>query len=130
MATSTELDLEIESALNEIGIARDAAAAPLTFTAAAIAASDEQSRGQFRANLPQIPGGFATVRAGLLSASALFGATAKALAQFQDVRATQITQDQMELAREFAEAACKLKLSQLHSVPVSATGVKEGLVCA
>lgn len=128
--TSTELDLEIESALNQIAIARDAAAAPLRFTAAAAAASDEQSRTQFRANLPRIRGGFATVRDGLLGASALFGATAKALAQFQDVRATQITQEQMELAREFAEAACKLKLAQLHGVPTSAAGVNEGLVCA
>lgn len=125
-----ELEREIESALNEIGIARDAAAAPLRFAPDAAAASDEQSRGQFAANLPQIRGGFATVRDGLLSASALFGATAKALAQFQDLRATQITKEQMELAREFAEAACRLKLAQQHGVRPDDAGVREGLVCA
>ena len=130
MATSTELVREIQSALTEIAIARDAAAAPLRFTPDAAAASDEQSRGQFLANLPQIRGGFATVRDGLLGASALFGATAKALAQFQDVRATEITKEQMELAREFAEAACRLKLAQQHGVSPSNAGVREGLVCA
>ena len=130
MAISTELAREIQAALNEIAIARDAAAAPLRFAADAAAASDEQSRGQFLANLPQIRGGFGAVRDGLLSASALFGATAKALAQFQDVQATEITKDQMLLAREFAEAACRLKLAQLHGVSPSSAGVREGLVCA
>jgi len=126
----TELELEIESALNEIAIARDAAAAPLRFAPDAAAASDEQSRGQFVANLPLIVGGFQTVRDGLLSASALFGATAKALAQFQDVRATQITKEQMELAREFAESACRLKLAIRNNKRPDETGVNEGLVCA
>ena len=126
--TTTELDREIEFALNEIVIARDAAAAPLRFTPDAAKASDEQSKSQFKANLPRIKGGFASVREGLLAASALFGSTAKALAQFQDPRATQITKDQMELAREFAEAACKLKLAEQHGV--ATPGVAEGLVCA
>jgi hypothetical protein len=130
MPPTTELEHEIQIALNEIAIARDAAAAPLRFNPAAAAASDEQSRGQFEANLPQIDGGFATVRDGLLAASALFGATAKALAQFQDVRATDISVEQMELAREFAEAACRLKLAQRHGVRPSDAGVREGLVCA
>jgi hypothetical protein len=129
MPVTTDIEKEIEAALAEIVIARDAAAAPLTFTEEAAEASDETSRSQFRANLPLIPGGFASIRKGLLSASALFGSTAKALAQFQDVRATEITLSQMELAREFAEQACRLRLGEARGKDPATVDVSDGLAC-
>lgn len=121
---------QIEDALREIVIARDAAAAPLRFTADAAAASDEQSRGQFQANLPSIKGGFAgDVRKGLLEASALFGAIAKAIAQFQDIRAIEINTEQMELARAVAQKACRLRLADATGKRLDELSPTEGLVC-
>ena len=129
MPLTTDIEKEIEAALAEIVIARDAAAAPLAFTEEAAEASDEMSRSQFRANLPLIPGGFASIRQGLLAASALFGSTAKALAQFQDIKATEITLTQMELAREFAEQACRMRLGEAKGKDPSTVDVSDGLAC-
>src|SRR5688572_10179488 len=123
-------DQQIEDARRQIVIARDAAAAPLTFSAAAAAESDEQSRGQFRASLPSIRGGFSgDVRDGLLKASALFGAIAKALAQFQDVRAAEINVEQMRMARAVAQKACRVRLADMTGKRVDEVSTAEGLVC-
>jgi hypothetical protein len=125
-----ELEAQIESALKEIVIARDAAAAPLKFSSDAAALSDEMSRGQFRASLPLVSGGFtSSVREGLLAASALFGSVAKSLAQFQDIRATEINKEQMQLARAVAERACKLKLAEVKQKHPDTVDVSDGLLC-
>jgi len=124
------LEPEIADALAQIVIARNAAAAPLVFAADAAAESDERSVGQFRATLPGVPGGFLTVRDALLHASALFGALAKTIAQFDKPVATEITLEQMRIARTAAERACKLQLATIKNKPIESVSVSDGHICA
>ena len=125
----TDLDSQIASALGEIVAARNAAAAPLHFTAEADKASNDRSVTQFRATLPKVTGGFATVRDGLLRASTLFGTLAKAIAQSDDPAATQINVQQMSIARAAAEKACRLTLAKQKNKSVESVGAADGLIC-
>src|SRR5690349_21372659 len=125
-----DIEKEIAAALEQIVIARDAAAAPLTFATDAAAESDQRSADQFRASLPQVKGGFATVKKGLLHASSLFGVLAKTIAQFQDPAATQINLDQMHIARAAAEKACRLTLATQKGKTPTTVDVSDGLICS
>jgi len=116
--------------LQECNQARDNAANPLHFSADAAAESDDRSRGQFRANLPRINGGFPAVREGLLQAFALYGAVAKMLAQFDDPAAAEITVEHMRIARIVSERACKLRLAGKTNKAVESVSASDGLVCA
>ena len=122
-------ETQIQTALAEIVKARDDAAAPLTFTAEAAKASDDRSEAQFRANLPQVPGGWTTVRDGILKASVLFGEVAKAIARFHDPTATQITLDQMATARGLAEHECKLNVATKKGKHFIEVTVLDGIIC-
>lgn len=125
-----DIETEIASALPEMAKVRNDAAKPLVFSDAAAAAQDERSREQFRGSLPLIKGGFATVRTGLLEASALFGTLAKELARFDDPSATEISAAQAQLARETAESACKLKVAKKLQKSVSLVKASDGIPCA
>lgn len=120
---------EIEDAIAVIATARDEAAKPLVFTKEAAAASDQRSKSQFEASLPQIDGGFETVRAGLIRASTLFGEVAKAVARFHHPNATEIRLDEMSSARAFIERECKLRLAKKKGKAVEDVSVLDGLVC-
>jgi hypothetical protein len=122
-------EAQIDAALAVIVKARDEAASPLVFTDQAKTASDERSKGQFRASLPDIKGGFATVQDGLVKASRLFGQLAKQIALFENPEAQQISVSQMEIARGAAEEACKLRIAGIAKKPVESVGTAEGLVC-
>ncbi|HXI29537.1 MAG TPA: hypothetical protein VNG89_13960 [Vicinamibacterales bacterium] len=122
-------DPAIQAALDAIVIARDAAAAPLVFTPDAAKASDDRSIAQFRANLPLVNGGFAVVKEGMLHASALFGALAKTIAQFDDPAATVINLEQMSIARTAAERACKLTLARTLNKALESVSATDGHIC-
>ena len=127
---ATDIETEIENALAEMEQARNDAAKPLAFTAQAAEDSDERSRGQFRASLPLIDGGFERVREGLLDASALYGRLAKELALFDNPNATEIAIDQAQTARLAAERACKLKVARKLSKAASEVRPSDGIPCA
>jgi len=127
---STKLEPEIADALAAITKARDAAARPLTFNAKAAKESDDRSVGQFRANLPLVRGGFPSVKDGLVEASRLFGTIAKAIAKFQDPGATEISVEQMRIARAAAERACKLTLATKKRKSIESVSASDGLLCA
>lgn len=120
---------DIANALAECIAARQAAAAPLKFSAEAAAEANQRSESQFRANLPLIPGGFAAARTNLLRAATLFGAISKAIALFHDPAATEITRDQMASARAVMERECRFKVAAVARKAPDAVGVAEGLVC-
>ena len=130
MAKTPKLEPEIAAALDAIVKARDAAARPLKFSKAAAEQADKRSVGQFRANLPVIPGGFASVKKGLVDASKLFGSMAKSIAKFQNPAAKEISVEQMEIARAAAERACKLTIASKKKKSLESVSAPDGLVCA
>jgi hypothetical protein len=120
---------EIDTALAEIASARNYAAQPLTFTTDASDLLEERGRGQLEATLPDIAGGWETVRDAILSAAGLVGEVAKAVALFQDANATEINVEQAALARTVAERACRLKLAADLQKDPEDLDVSDGWVC-
>jgi hypothetical protein len=117
---------EIEQAVVELEKARNAGAKPLVFSQEATTAQNERSRGQLRATLPSIKGGWTTVKGPITRAAGLVGTVSKEIAHFQNDKATEINAEQASMAREVAEHACKLTLSaSLGRAP----SVAEGWVC-
>ena len=125
-----DIETVIKHALKEMEKARNDAAKPLTFTTEAAEASDERSRGQFRANLPTITGGFPVVREGLLEASALFGKLAKELTLFENPAAKEIPKERAMFAREISEHACKVRVARKLRKDPNDVKPKDGIPCA
>jgi hypothetical protein len=117
---------EIEQAVAELEKARNAGAKPLVFSPDATTAQNDRSRGQLRATLPLVKGGWPTVRAAVTRTAGLVGTVSKNIAHFQDEKATEITVEQASMARELAEHACKLTLSAALG---RAPAVAEGFIC-
>lgn len=125
-----DVEAEIATALPLMEAARNKAAEPLKFSAAAAKVSDDRSKGQFRANLPVIQGGFASIKEGLLAASTLFGSLAKALAQFENPDAKEISVEQAQFAREMAERQCKLRVAKKLNKSEAQVKAADGIPCA
>jgi hypothetical protein len=124
-----QLEVQIQTARGECADARNAAALPLVFNDVAAQKATDRDESQLRASLPQIPGGWPTVRLPVLRAATLSGAVAKAIAQFQDPDARTITEEQMFNGRGIAEKECKLKLAIVVGKDADEVDVSDGLVC-
>lgn len=120
---------DIDRALDECEAARAEAAKPLTIHPDATADARERSEAQFRRSLPQIPGGWQTVRRNVLKASSLYGTVGRVLALFHDANATEIMPAQMETARMVIERECKFKIATKKGRPLDKVGARDGLVC-
>ena len=118
---------EIDLMLDECDAARAAAALPLVFTDAARLMARNRSEAQFRANIPLIPGGFTKIRSGILKASTLTGARAKAFAEFHDSDVIEV--EHMARARTEVEKECKIRVGRIVGKPPEAVGVSDGVPC-
>jgi hypothetical protein len=127
--TGSNVTDEVETAKQEIAVAREYTAAPLLFSSEAATLLTDRDDGQLRANLPRIVGGWATVRDGVVAAARLTGEIAKMLARFENANAEEIAVEQATLARTVAERACKLKLAKDQQKDPDDLSVEQGYVC-
>ena len=118
----------IQAAVDQCIKAREEAAAPLKFNAAALKFANERTLTQFTANLAAA-GGWEAAGPALLRAATLFGATAKALALFHNPRANEIGLDEADTARTLMEHECRFGLAKRTGKHATAIGVPDGLVC-
>ena len=120
---------EFDAVLDECDAARAEAALPLKFTEEARLQARNRSEAQFRANVPLIPGGFTKIKSGILRASTLTGALAKAFALCHDPDAVDISPKIMARARTEVEKECKIRVGAKLGKPPEAVGVSDGVPC-
>jgi hypothetical protein len=117
---------EIEDAVKECIAARVEAAKPLAFSAEAKKFADDRTLAQFTANLGRA-GGWKAAGPALLKAATLFGATAKAIADFHG--ADKIGLDAAASARKTVEEECRFGLAKRTGKHPTAVNSKDGLIC-
>lgn len=118
----------IQAAVDQCIRAREEAAAPLKFNAAALKFSNDRTLHQFTANLAAA-GGWEAAGPAMLRAATLFGATAKAIALFHNPRATEIGLDEAGTARDVMERECRFGLAKRKGKHHTEIGVADGLIC-